>query len=672
MLVAIKAAWSEDGTRTAAKAHRLPHTLLAAVTESGIVDANGSIWRSFRFAEADVERKLVAVLAADVVGYSSLMERDEEGTLAALKAHRVDLIDRKIDEHHGRIVKVTGDGTLVEFASLVDAVRCAVEIQNGMARRNADVPRDRRIAFRIGINLGDVIVEGDDIYGDGVNIAARLEALAEPGGITISGTSYEMIQGRLAVPFRDLGLHELKNIARPVRVWAWGEDLLAPGAERPQGRAGKPAIAVLPFTNMSGDAEQEYFADGITEDIITDLSKVSGLLVAARNSVFVYKAKPFNLQQVSRDLNVSYVLEGSVRKAANRVRITAQLIDGESGGHLWADRYDRELVDIFGVQDEIAHSIVDALKVRLLPQESRAIRKVPTTNVEAYQFYLRGRQFLSRHSAKSYEIARRMFVRAIELDPAYAHAHSGIADCDAFRHLNYDFDASLDGIFEASAKALELDPDLAEAHASRGLALSISERHAEAESEFRRALELDPDLFESNYFYAQACVRQGKHDLAATYFGRAAELGPDDFQAVILMGCAYRAIGREADAAVADRRGFERAARELERHPENARAAYFGAAALVSMGEPARARAWAERALWIDPDDFLVLYNIACIHVRLGEHGRALDFLERAMPRAHPELAAWLRNDSDLDPLRDDPRFKALLQASYAPEPEGA
>jgi adenylate cyclase len=611
-----------------------------------------------------MERKLVAVLAADVVGYSRLMERDEEGTLAALKAHRAVLIDPKIAEHHGRIVKLSGDGILVEFASLIDAVRCAVEIQNGMARRNADVPKDLRIVFRVGINLGDVIVEGDDIYGDGVNVAARLEALAEPGGICISGTSHDMIQGRIDVPFRDLGAHEVKNIARPVRIWAWGEEAAAAGTDYPGARSRKPSIAVLPFTNMSGDTEQEYFADGITEDIITDLSKVSGLFVVARNSTFTYKGKAIKVQQVSRDLDVRHVLEGSVRKAMNRVRITAQLIDGASGGHLWAERYDRDFTDIFGVQDEIAHSIVDALKVRLLPQESQAIRKVPTTNVEAYQFYLRGRQFFGQHSKRSYAVARRMFERAIALDPDYAHAHAGIADCDAFRFLNYNLEVSIDSVFSASARALELDPDLAEAHASRGLALSIKEQHEEAEREFRRALRSDPDLFEGHYFYAQACVRQGRHDRAATHFERAAEVAPDDFQSLMLLGCAYRALGREGDAAIADRRCFERAERELERHPENTRAAYVGALSLVSMGESGRAREWAERALWIDPEDFLVLYNVACVHARLGEREMALDFLERALPRAHSELAAWLRNDSDLDSVRDDPRFQALSRTS--------
>jgi adenylate cyclase len=612
-----------------------------------------------------VGRRLVAILAAEVADYARLMGRDEAGTVGRLKALRKELIEPLLAEHHGRLVKLMGDGALVEFTSLIDAVWCAVEIQNGIARRQADVAADQRIAFRIGINLGDVIVEDDDIYGEGVNVASRLQTLAEPGGISISGTSYEMIQGRLDVPFREIGEREFKNMSRPIRVWTWGEES-APsitGGDEERQHAGRPSIAVLPFLNMSGDAEQEYFADGITEDIITDLSKVSGLFVIARNSVFAHKGKHTRVQDLSRNLGVRYVLEGSVRKAMNRVRITAQLIDGASGGHLWADRYDRDVTDIFAVQDDITHSIVDALKVRLLPKESSAISKVPTRNVEAYNFYLRGRQFFNRQSTRCFDIARKMFARAIEIDPGYARAHAGFADCEAFLLLFGDSGVTSEGVLTASGMALELDQDLAEAHASRGFALSVNGRFEEAERELQQAVELDPGLFEAHYFYAHACFRQGKHAGAAEHFARAAEVAPDDFQSLILLGCAYRSLGRDDAAAAAQRRGFERAERELELHPENSRAAYLGALALVSMGERARAEEWASRALWMDSDDFLVLYNVACVYARLGEREKAMALLERAMPRARRYLT-WLRNDSDLDPLREEPRFKALITSA--------
>ncbi|MBA2623211.1 MAG: adenylate/guanylate cyclase domain-containing protein, partial [Chthoniobacterales bacterium] len=375
-----------------------------------------------------MERRLTAILAADVVGYSRLMGADETGTLAALKALQTDFIDGRIAEHQGRIVKLTGDGMLVEFPSVVNAVACAAEIQRGMRDRTGDVPLDRRIQFRIGVNLGDVIVEGDDIFGDGVNVAARLESIAQPGGITISGSVRDHVGNRLNLAFEDMGEQILKNIERPVRVFSVSlnspvvREMKDAGPKLAQER---PSIAVLPFNNMSGDPEQEYFSDGITEDIITDLSKVSGLFVVARNTVFTYKGKPVKVQQVGQELGVAFILEGSVRKAGSRVRVTGQLINGKDGGHVWADRFDRDLTDIFAIQDEITHAIVEQLKVKLLPQEKKSIGQTPTDNVEAYTYYLRGRQFLHRHSKSYYQLARRMFAKAVELDPLYARAYAG-------------------------------------------------------------------------------------------------------------------------------------------------------------------------------------------------------------------------------------------------------
>jgi len=328
------------------------------------------------------ERKLAAILAADVVGYSRLMSHDEEGTLRLLKAHLGELVEPHIAAHRGRIVKRTGDGLLVDFASAVEAVRCAVAIQAGMADRNRATMDDSRVEFRIGINLGDVIIEGDDIYGDGVNIAARLEALAEPGGIFVSRAVRDSVRDKLGIVLEDLGEKPVKNIARPVRVFRVG---LAAGAARLAAPAvpDKPSIAVLPFANMSGDAEQEYFSDGISEDLITDLSKVSALFVIARNSSFTYKGRSVKVQEIGRELGVRFVLEGSIRKAGNRVRITAQLVDATTGGHLWADRFDRELVDIFATQDEVVHKIVEALAVKLSRVEEQDLKRGGTKNLEA-------------------------------------------------------------------------------------------------------------------------------------------------------------------------------------------------------------------------------------------------------------------------------------------------
>ena len=344
-------------------------------------------------AEARVERRLAAILAVDVAGYSRLMGVDEEGTLATLKASRREIIDPKIVEHRGRIVKTTGDGALVEFASAVDAVRCAMEIQRAMAERNAHIPEDRRFEFRIGINVGDIMIDDDDIYGDGVNIAARIETLASPGAICLSDNAYQQIKGKLALDVSDMGERQLKNIAQPVRVHSVrdGSATAGPTTLAPPD---KPSIAVLPFTNMSGDPEQEYFSDGISEDIITDLSKIAGLMVISRNSCFTYKGRAVDTRTVGRDLGVRSVLEGSIRRSGNRVRITAQLIDAATGGHLWAERYDRDLTDLFAVQDDVTRRIVDALKVTLSATEKARLADSGSPQFDAYDCFMRGREFL--------------------------------------------------------------------------------------------------------------------------------------------------------------------------------------------------------------------------------------------------------------------------------------
>jgi adenylate cyclase len=613
-----------------------------------------------------MERRLTAILAADVVGYSRLMGAHEAATLASLKTLRTDFIDPKVAEHQGRIVKLTGDGMLAEFPSVVSAVACAADVQRGMRARNAGVTQEHRIEFRIGVNLGDVIVEDGDIFGDGVNVAARLESIAPVGGIAVSQSVRDHVGNRLGLSFEDMGERRLKNIERPIRVYTISVD--GPSSRETRDAASahpeeKPSIAVLPFINMSGDPEQEYFSDGITEDIITDLSKVSGLFVVARNTAFTYKGKSVEVQEVAKHLGVNFILEGSVRKAGSRVRVTGQLIHGKHGGHVWADRYDRDLTDIFAIQDEITHAIVEQLKVKLLPQEKKSIGQTPTDNVEAYTYYLRGRQFMQRHSKSNYQLARRMFAKAVELDPLYARAYAGIADCDSFLFLHYHLEAGIDSILATSAKALALDDRLAEAHASRGLALSLGQRHEEAIAEFEEAIAIDPNSFEAHYFYARACVTHGKLERAATLFERAAENKPDDYQALCLLIQTYRSFGRQPEMESAARRGIERAETELTLHPENPRAAYLGANALAILGEKDRAREWTARALAIDPDDVLVQYNVACVYSLLGDLEQAFDLLERLLPNAGYELKrGWIKHDSDLDPLRSHPRYQKVLE----------
>jgi adenylate cyclase len=613
-----------------------------------------------------MQRRLSAILSADVVGYSRLMELDEADTLGRLKGLRRDLIDPRISRHGGRIVKLMGDGALVEFGSVVDAVRCAIEIQRDMVNAEPQVTPDRRVQFRIGVNLGDVIVDGEDIYGDGVNVAARLQSLANPGGIAVSGTVREHVVGKLPIDFEDLGEHSVKNIERPVRVHMARLESKAP---RLPGSAGgatsavdKPSIAVLPLSNMSGDPEQEYFSDGITEDIITDLSKISALFVVARNSAFTYKGKPVKVQQVSQDLGVKYILEGSVRKAGSRVRITAQLIDGKDGGHVWADRFDRDLTDIFAIQDEITRTIVDQLKVKLLPEETKAVGQAPTGNVEAYTYYLRGRQFLHRHARSYYILAKRMFTRAIELDSLYARAYAGIADCDSFLVLHYNMEIPVEQILATSAKALDLDDNLAEAHASRGLALSLDNRYTEAVAEFERAIALDRTLFEGAYLYARACFSKGDFEQAAALLERAAALKPDDYQCLLLLTGVYRTLGRNDDLMEAAREGVKRASQEMVRHPEDPRPAYLGALGNQVLGNLDRARELTQHALAIDPDDVLTQYNVGCFHALAGEPDAAIDLLERLLPQANAETRAWVKHDSDFDSIRSHPRYQNVLK----------
>ena len=608
-----------------------------------------------------MERRLTAILAADVVGYSRLMGADEAGTLTALQDMRTGFIDGKIAEHQGRVVKLTGDGILAEFPSVVNAVACAVELQRGIRERNADVPQDRRIEFRIGVNLGDVIVEGADIYGDGVNVAARLESIAESGGIAISGSVRDHVGNRLKLAFEDRGQQQLKNIEKPIRVYHVLLDQPMT-ADTISGKDERPSIAVLPFNNMSGDPEQEYFSDGITEDIITDLSKISGLSVVARHTAFTYKNRPVNVREVGRELGVAYVLEGSVRKAGGRVRVTGQLINSTNGNHVWADRFDRELTDIFAIQDEITHAIVEQLKVKLHPQERKSISQAPTDNIEAYTYYLKGRDFLNRRSKRYLQLARQMFAKAVELDPMYARAYAGMADCDSYLYMTYHEKVAMDEVLATTEKALLLDSNLAEAHASRGVALSAGQRYEEAKNEFEKALALDPDSYEAHYFYARSNFAQGNVDRAAALFKRAAEIKPDDYQVPCLLVGIYKSLGRRQDAKSAAQRGVALAERELILHPEDSRPAQLGACALFELGEKERAREFTARSLTIDPDDLVAQYNAACSYSRLGDIDTALDLLEKCLPNLGHEKVNWAKYDSELDPLRRHPRYLKLFE----------
>ena len=487
--------------------------------------------------EAQVQRRLAAIMATDVVGYSRLIGADETGTLAALKALRKELWYPKFAARGGRVVKTTGDGELIEFASIVEALECAVELQRATTRRNADIPGDQRIVLRVGLNLGDVIIDGDDIHGDGVNVAARLEALAEPGGICISRMVRDAIQDKLDYVLEDLNEIEVKNIARPVHVFRVVLDEAAPSATRltaqnkPLLPPDKPSIAVLPFENMSGDPKQDYFSDGITEDLITALSHIRWFFVIARNSTFAYKGGGVDVRIVARELGVRYVVEGSVRKAGNRVRLTAQLVDGQTGNHLWATRYDRDLEDIFAVQDELTQTVVGAIEPELskAEQERAKLRKPETLDV--WDVYLRGMSALNALTWESLAEAEQTFTRVIDLDANFAAAYAGLAEVHHYYvvlGLTDDPDNSRRVALGAGRRGVELDRENAGAHCTLGRANIVNWKFDEAVREFQAALEINPSHALAHYGLGATYVFGGESELSFPHLEQAIRLSPQD------------------------------------------------------------------------------------------------------------------------------------------------
>jgi adenylate cyclase len=610
-----------------------------------------------------VQRKLTVIVSADVVGYSALMERDEAGTLERLNANRRTIFNPRVAAHGGRIVKLMGDGALVEFGSVVSAIHCAHEIQQATEAEPGSSNTDR-IRYRIGITLGEVMVEGDDIYGDGVNVAARLQSLADPGSVAVSRIVRDQVAGKVSLDFEDLGEYTIKNIERPVHVFALRATetmaALAAPAQRPQ----RLSICVLPFANMSGDPEQEYFSDGVTEDIITDLSKVSALAVVSRNTAFTFKARHIEIAQVARQLKVSHVLEGSVRKAGNRVRITAQLIEAASDSHLWAERYDRDLNDIFALQDEISEAIVNALKLRLLPAEKKAIERRSTTNPEAYKLYLMARQYNATGNSRHRDITVRLCQRAVEIDPDYARAWALLALCQSNKRL---VDAGTgDTGWAAAERALALQPDLAEAHAAKGRILGDQGRYEEAMVEHRAALRLDPDSYEVNAPAARCYIAMRRNAEAIACLEKAAAAMETDFWALGMAIQCYEAIGDREGARSAARRELARVEKIIVAEPDHGLAIGWGVSALVTLGEADRAREWTERAMLLDPDNLNLLYNLGCNMVSLGDFDMAVDLLAPVFARAQRQNLLWFETDTSLDPIRDDPRYKALLAQAEA------
>lgn len=686
-----------------------------------------------------VERRLAAILAADVVGYSCLMAADEAGTHARLKALRKEVVEPKIAEHRGRIVKLTGDGVLAEFPSVLDAVACAVEVQRGMAERNAEVAPEHQIAFRVGVNLGDVIFDEDDIYGDGVNVAARLEGFAEAGGVCISAKVHEEVKNKLGFGYQDLGPQSVKNIPEPVRAYrvlteagatgtavglstavargkrpvAWKWPALAAmvaavvigagsfGWLRPWESAGEMAgatldtrrVAVLPFANISADVADEYFSDGMTEELISQLSKIGKLSVIARTSIMKYKGTDQDIAEIGRALQVGTILEGSVRKAGDQVRITAQLIDVQRQAHLWSEGYDRDLEDIFTIQSDIAENVAEALQITLLGNEREQIEKQQTTDLEAYNLYLKGRYAWARWTRQGTEDSVGYFERAIERDPNFALAYVGLAD--AYNQMPWFTDMQSNEAYaksaEAAKKAIELDNTLAEAY--NALAVKKINNGWDwdgAEDDLKKAISRNPSFATAYANYGQKILSpiRGKYDEALTLLRRAQELDPESISTNTRLGFVYLHARRWNEAI----RQFEIVA---EMSPES-HFAHFGigmsyagkrmydeAIAALQKSTDASGRNWEslsslgwtftvagrrDEALGIldelrnkSEQQFVEPMAFTYVYAGLGDNQKALESLEKAYELRSASLM-FLRTVLPLDSLRSEPRFEAIME----------
>src|SRR5436190_9292693 len=619
------------------------------------------------------------VLFIDVVGYSKLLVNEQREVLQQLNDVVRSAPQFGKSSAAGKLIRIpSGDGmALVFFQSPEEPVQCAMEI----ARALKNYPH---IRLRMGVHSGPVDQVKDvndrlNIAGAGINIAQRVMDCGDADHILISKrVADDLAQDRLWQPFlHELGEIDVKHGVKLGITNLYNAELGNPHAPRrlstqevlsqkasalSASEVPERSIAVLAFVNMSNDPENEFFSDGIAEEIINALSKVKALRVASRTSSFSFKGKSEDIGDVGRKLKVHTVLEGSVRKAGTRLRVTAQLINVADGYHLWSERYDRQLEDVFAIQDEIADNIVRALRVVLGEDERRALGKTPTENVQAYEYYLRGRQVANQLRRSPLQYARRMFDRAIELDPNFARAYAGVADCCSFLYMYWDSShANLEAADTASQRALELDPASAEAHTSRGVALTLRKDHAAARREFETALKLDPKLFEAHYFYARACLTEGKFEEAIAHYRNAWQARPEDYQAILLSSDALAKLRRDDEVLEAARLGIKLADAHLELNPDDARAWYLSGGALMRLGKVDEALERTRRAYAIDPEDAGVLYNVACNYALAGKPDEAIDYLEKAIRNGFAQRS-WLENDSALDSLRDDPRFQDLLR----------
>ena len=612
-----------------------------------------------------MQRTLVALWFADIAGYSTRAAEDEVGALRLVEILQA-LSRQIVRRYNGRVVKFFGDAVLAEFPSTEQAVRAAAALSEEYRKRSAATGRVHNL--RVGVHLGDVAVGSDgDLYGDGVNAAARIQEAAETGQVVLSQDIWRQLRGRSEFRFQSLGERSLKGVG-PIDLYAVNveSDAKEPSASSitesgpPAEKEGIRSVAVLPFVDLSAERDQEYLSDGVAEEILNVLTKVGGLHVPARTSCFAFRGTNVDAREIGRRLGVDALLEGSIRKAENRLRITVQLIDAQNGYRLWSERFDRELDDIFAIQDEIARHVVDALGLSLTQREERRLLKPATSNVPAYEFYLRGRKLFQKWTRQNIELARKMFQQAIELDPNFADAWAGLATAHVYL-FGCDDEPHLDKAREASAHALKLDPESSKAHVAAGQGFSMEQRYADAAKEFALAIELDPTLFDAYYYYGRSCFKSGDLEKSLRLFQQAQEVRPEDYEAIYLLGLVLRQLGRNEESRDADGRALKRIRKHLELNPDDARAYVLGAGSLARLGESEQARQWCDRAMSLAPDDDAILYNTACALVTLGEDEHALDVLQRAI-EAGLAGGDWVVRDPDWERLRDHPRFQALAK----------
>jgi adenylate cyclase len=606
---------------------------------------------------------LAALWFADIAGYSARVVEDERGALQLVEILQ-SLSRSTVRRYEGRVVKFLGDAVLAEFPSTEMAVRAAAVLSKEYAEQSAKTGRAHDL--RIGVHLGDVAVDTDgDLYGDGVNAAARIEAAVDPGQVVVSEDVWRQIRGREGFRFEPFGNRNLKGVGSiDLYVVTLDESLAAteernqPGEQRNEKIR---SIAVLPFADLSAESDQEHFSDGVAEEILNALSKVAGLHVPARTSCFAFRGATLDAREIGKRLGVEALLDGSIRKAGKRVRVSVQLVDANNGYQLWSERFDREIEDIFAIQDEIARSVLESLGLALTEREEFRFLKPSTANIEAYEFYLRGRKLYHKWTRQSVKFARQMFERAVKVDPDFAAAWAGLANAyvDLFRWSRKPRD--LEEAKRASENALKLNPNSAEAHVSAGQALAIQRRFPEAANAFERAIKEDPTVYEAYYLYGRAMVESGDLEKALELFEKAQQIRPDDYEAHTLRAQALTELGREDEARHANQVAVECIEKHLELNPDEARAYSLGASILIRLGQNERSKQWTQQAMTLAPADPLVLYNAACNWALLGETDHALDGLERAI-EAGVAVGDWIKHDPDFASLRGHPRFQAIVK----------